>query len=475
MLKIPNRTEIDDIESKLNTDYVVTVNGLDCKVCSCRVSAIPFNRTWPGKQRSIDETKISSFISFSSDEEVVFAVKCAKEIKNPTIRPLVKNITIKEDNGTLFFTLKEKGQYVLETNGSNSVLHIFINEIKEYDTVGATYYFGPGFHVPTLISLKDNDIIYVDDEAVVFTSIIGENVENIRIFGGGILNGRCENRIIEHCYKSFTKGNLRLYNCKNVSIEGVIFQDSSTWAVSMFECENININNIKIIGQWRYNTDGIDIVNSSNIKITDSFIRSFDDGITVKGIYNYDKIIENILIDNCVVWCDWGQTIEAVGLETSVKEIKNIKVNNCFLIHNYSALAIQNGNEAKVHDIVYSQIYIEFKKDTSAMMYQKCDEEKFVPINLKNPILINCANNKFIQKEFEDRGVGEIYDIIFKNIYVYADENIQPRIIFCSQNSDKRFENFTVENLYFNGKKVSDLDGKLLFSIDGKTKNFNLL
>ena len=62
-------------------------------------------------------------------------------------------------------------------------------------------------------------------------------------------------------------------------------------------CENITVDNIKIIGQWRYNSDGINICASKNVTVKNSFIRSFDDCIITRGAYleGEDGNVENVL------------------------------------------------------------------------------------------------------------------------------------------------------------------------------------
>ena len=64
-----------------------------------------------------------------------------------------------------------------------------------------------------------------------------------------------------HCYENYTNGNLKFYDCKDVTVEGVLLRDSAIWCVNLFHCENVLIDNIKVFGQWKYNTDGLDIVN----------------------------------------------------------------------------------------------------------------------------------------------------------------------------------------------------------------------
>ena len=69
----------------------------------------------------------------------------------------------------------------------------------------------------------------------------------------------------------------------------------------------------KVFGQWRYNNDGVNIVNSKNITVKNSFVHSFDDSITIKGIDRYAETDnENILSENCVLWCDWGKLWKSV-------------------------------------------------------------------------------------------------------------------------------------------------------------------
>lgn len=102
-----------------------------------------------------------------------------------------------------------------------------------------------------------------------------------------------------------------------------------------------------MIGFWRYNADGIDIVNSSNVTIKNSFLRTFDDCIAIKGqkaVYDKQKIIENIKVDNCVLWNDWGKCFE-FGAETVVDIIRDVTISNCYIPHfTMVAMSMQNGD-----------------------------------------------------------------------------------------------------------------------------------
>ena len=96
-----------------SNDYVVTINGEECFVHSCRVSAIPFNTLWPGHQRPKDQTELASFITFYGDEAVTLKVKCARSFKKAIVRPLIKNIIPEINDDEITFTLTQNGGYTL--------------------------------------------------------------------------------------------------------------------------------------------------------------------------------------------------------------------------------------------------------------------------------------------------------------------------------------------------------------------------
>ena len=447
----------------VNDDYTVTVNGQECPVHECRVSAMPFNRVWPGKQRPLDQTESAGFVSFSADEEVTLRVKRNTPYKSAVVRPLSKKVETVIKNDEIVFTLSHHGQYVLELDDYHNVLHIFFNKIKKYpDAEKATYYFGPGLHYPGTVTLKDNDTVYVDEEAIVFGSIYTLGAKNIKVYGGGIIDNSNEERLIEHCYENVTKGTFRIYGSENVTVEDVIFTNSSTWIMSMFYCNNVKIDNVKLVGHWRYNTDGIDICNTSNVTVTNSFVRAFDDVITIKGIYRYDRTpIENITVDNCVLWCGWGNTCE-IGIETQTREYRNITFRNCDVIHaSGPALSIPNGNYAYVHDVTYENMNVEFQSYSLPEVYQDSDDKVYNPNESAFAhLFIHADNGNYNFPEDLDNSCGifcRIADILYKNVNAYTDSpDIKPIIRIINNVPKVSFSGFVIDGLYLNGEKQND-------------------
>lgn len=461
-------TDTDEVIYKaFNTDFDVTLNGEKCTVFECRVSAVPYNRPWPGKQRQYNQSESAGFISFSADENVTISVKSKKAFQKALIRPKSKNVATEIKNGEVVFTLTKPGGYVLELDDEHTALHIFFNPIKEYmDAEKATYYFGPGMHFPGIIPLRDNDTVYIDENAIVFGSINSLGAKNVKIFGGGILDNSNEERITENCYENHTKGTFRIYNCENIEVSDIILTNSSTWIMSMFNCSNIKIDNVKIVGHWRYNTDGIDIVNSDNVLVQNCFIRSFDDTISIKAIYDYQKPIENITVDNCVMWCGWGKNCE-IGIETAGIEYKNITFKNCDLIHNaLTTMSISNGCYADMHDISFENINVELQKEM-AFVLQTEDAKSYDAINkFRIPNLIKVLNESYAMRLTESTDgvirkayntLGIVHDVTYKNINILLeDESVKPYIMISSIDETKKFSNFTFENILINSVKCED-------------------
>ena len=142
-----------------NDDYTVEINGKEYKTRDCRVSAMPFNRPWPGHQREFDQSESAAFISIYSNEAVTLRVRYKRGFDNPIVRPSSKGVKVKMDGDVAEFTLTEHKGYVLESAGEHHALHIFYEAPKAYDTENATHYFGEGIHFPGTITLRDNDSV----------------------------------------------------------------------------------------------------------------------------------------------------------------------------------------------------------------------------------------------------------------------------------------------------------------------------
>ena len=67
--------------------YRVWINGEPVALNTARVSAMPFNRRWPGHQRQIDRTELVNFLSLETDMPLRFRVQPRDPFERVEIRP----------------------------------------------------------------------------------------------------------------------------------------------------------------------------------------------------------------------------------------------------------------------------------------------------------------------------------------------------------------------------------------------------
>ena len=443
----------------LNDDYVVTLNGCKAEVRACRESRIPFNRYWPGRQRPLDQTERASYIAFEAEGAVACTVKPKWKCPKAVVRPLSACVKpVLADDGSIAFTLPKPGYYVLETDGPHKALHIFMESPRSFpERDGATLRYGPGMHIAGLVRLKSHDRVYIDRDAIVFGCFTGENVEDVKIFGHGVIDGRICERVFEGCYTPLQQSCLRFHGSKGIEIDGPILMDSPCWVLACFDCEDVAIRHVKIVGQWRYNTDGIDICSSRRVTVSDCFVRAFDDAIVIKGVPPYsDKAVEDIAVERCVLWCGWGNTVEP-GVETWAPHFRNVRFCDCDLIRNSrSALNVSAGGNAVMENFLYENIRVEMQTDGLPEIMQRSDEQKYDSAGRRSfPALVKVDNYQYVKQA----GVplGHVRNCTFRKIAVFAEPGTPPPSIMVTSRTPlggemRPFENVTLEDFSINGR-----------------------
>ena len=442
----------------LNDDYDVTLEGRKVEVRACRESRIPFNRYWPGRQRPLDQTERASYLAFEAEGAVACRVVPKIPFKKAVVRPLSAGVKPAVADGAISFTLPKPGYYVLETDGPHKALHIFMEQPRDFaERESATLSYGPGMHIAGLVRLKSHDRVYVDRDAIVFGCFTGENVKDVKIFGHGVIDGRVCERVFEGGYTPLQQSCLRFHGSKGISIDGPILMDSPCWVLACFDCEDVDIRHVKIVGQWRYNTDGIDICNSRRVVVRDCFVRSFDDTLVVKGVPPYrDKAVEDVTVERCVMWCGWGKTIEP-GIETWAPHFRNVRFADCDVIRSAgAALNVSAGGSAIMENFTFDNIRVEMQTDNLPQILQKSDDQQYEPADRKSfPVLVNVDNRNYVKLGNEP--LGHVRNCTFRNIKVLAEPGVAPpRIRIVSQTPpggvQRPYENVVLENFSINGE-----------------------
>ena len=108
-------------------DYIVKINGSPTETNTARVSAVPFNRRWPGHQRDISQSESIQFVSLATDEALDFEITPTSEFDPAKlkIRPQSLGIQYAVENGKIRITLPHAAYFTVEAYGRNRALHIF--------------------------------------------------------------------------------------------------------------------------------------------------------------------------------------------------------------------------------------------------------------------------------------------------------------------------------------------------------------
>ena len=230
----------------------------------------------------------SSFVYFDSDFSKKIEVKVTKNegsIDKVRIRPASYGVKYKQNGNAISFTLDKPLKVSVEFNGDiYNNLQVFANPIennrpKEGDP--GVIYFGPGLWNPGVITLRDNQILYIAGGAVVRGSINVNNAGNVKIIGRGILDNS------NHSSSDKTRM-IKITNSSKVTIDGIFITDSQQWTIVPSGSDQVIINNVKILNNVIY-SDGIDLVSCQNVVINDVFIRNGDDCISIKAKGNRAK------------------------------------------------------------------------------------------------------------------------------------------------------------------------------------------
>lgn len=411
---------------------------------------------------STDYNQVVSF-DFEGRVEVKVTINGASALSDVTVRPLEYGIEPAVSGNEITFTLEYSANYTLEYNDGNvtdaadNCLHIFANPIEEdpitEDNVPEdTIYIGPGVYSASAIPLESGQTLYLAGGAYVYGQIRAESLENITIRGRGILCGEIYDRTRESEYTL----PIELQKCSDVSIEGISILDPAGWAITLYFCDNVTIDNVKIITA-RANGDGISVQSCSDITVTGGFVRTWDDSLVVKNSDNGST--SDITFDGVTVWTDLAQSCE-VGYETYGESMTNITFNNITILHNYhkAALSIHNCDQADISGVTYSNITLE---DGQMLGDNRSDGDSDYFIDM------TIAYNESWTQSGGLRGT--ISDVLIENVKVLSLADTCVCRIY-GEGTTSMIDGVTIRNVVIEGEKITSADD-LKLSTNNYAKN----
>ncbi|MBR2837203.1 MAG: hypothetical protein IKE55_00300 [Kiritimatiellae bacterium] len=372
--------------------FEVQWNGRPLPVHPARVSKVPMNQVWDGYQRPVEQTETASFVSFDMAEAGELTVRPdASEAGGSAIAlPLSYKPPIQR-RGDVFAVRVERPRLFALVFGK-SVLHVFANPPFAAPREADEIVFGPGEHHVGLVAPKSGQTVRIEEGAVVYGSIFVAHAENVRVVGRGIVDGSYLDRADRGSavYRCAVAAGLpegpygaemavTTFTCAwstNVLVEGVTFRNPPRWTMIVrAQSRNVAIDNVKIVGCWRYNSDGINACASENVTIRNSFVRAFDDCIVARGAYLDcgEGPTRNIRAENCVLWCDWGKNLEVwAGHKPCL--IENVLFRDIACVH-VDTIACDvttwfGSSDTRIRNVSFENIELDFAMPRRAMHYQ---------------------------------------------------------------------------------------------------------
>jgi len=264
---------------------------------------------------------------------------------------------------------------------------------------GGTVYVPPGQYTVGTIQLKDNVTLHLEAGATFLlsqassdfttrprTMIFAENAKNISVVGKGVLDGLAQYVFVEMRdrdveileemeiarkagidMRRYYRTGMQTYmfilnNCTNVLMRDVSIVNSPLWTVRMNDCDRVFVRGVYIYSDLEkgVNADGIDIVSSRNVTISDSVIVTADDAIVLKSIprgnADHANPVENVLVTNCILAS--SSTALMIGTETHA-DIRNVVFSNCVIRNSNKGFGINVQDGATVSDVLFSNLTIE--------------------------------------------------------------------------------------------------------------------
>ncbi|MCL1996801.1 MAG: glycoside hydrolase family 28 protein [Defluviitaleaceae bacterium] len=221
-----------------------------------------------------------------------------------------------------------------------------------------------------------------------YSSVIyGKNVDNVNIYGQGVIDGNgdiggfWENPKMKN--KAFRPKNIVLAFCRNITITGITSRNSASWNIHPLYCDYIAFRCVKLESeQDSPNTDGINPESCTNVEIVGCHFSVGDDCIALKAGKYYMSVAhqqptQKIVIRNCFM--EKGHGAVVIGSEMSCG-VQNIDVSQCLFVNTDRGLRIKTrrgrGPLAIVNNINFTNIQMEGVRHCFVVnMFYFCDPD----------------------------------------------------------------------------------------------------
>jgi polygalacturonase len=309
---------------------------------------------------------------------------------------------------------------------------------------GGTVWIPSGVFLCGAIELKSNITIHLDNGATLLGSpdlkdypkrpvfIYGEQLRNVAFGGKGIIDGNGKAFFNDDwTHKARPEPWIKFYDSHQITFRDIQLLNSPAHVLDFTECDGVNIDGINISNDMRSpNTDGIDIRNTRNVRISNCYIETGDDAICLKTSYKSTApkyFTENVVVNNCILKSDDAALKLGTG---SAYLTRNCIFSNCVIQDTRFAIALFMEEGGRIENYQFNNIIIQGKSRHKT----------------EYPIYID------IDKKKQEYSFGTIQGVRFNNITIETRGNI----LIGGQKS-AWVEDIVLENIKLHIKNAVDL------------------
>jgi hypothetical protein len=267
---------------------------------------------------------------------------------------------------------------------------------------GGVVHLPPGRYVSGPVWMKDNVELRLEAGATMVLSpdkkdwpagvralLNAKGVKHIAITGRGTFDGNAQweyapargqdpeiaeeqenaRRAGVEMKRYYRKGEVQKYlfvlqDSEDVRLEGVAILNAPLWNVRLQDCSRVWVRGIHLYSDLErgVNSDGIDIVSSSDVFISDSIISTADDAICLKTVDLGERgrgtirPTENVVVNNCILTS--SSTPMMIGTETHA-DIRHVLFSNSIVRNSNKVFGINVQDGATVSDVRFANITFE--------------------------------------------------------------------------------------------------------------------
>lgn len=142
-------------------------------------------------------------------------------------------------------------------------------------------------------------------------------------------------------------------DCRDVSVDGITLTNSPSYHLRFERCDGMRVRGVTIAHDFRSpNTDGINMSDTSNVRISDCRISTGDDAI---AITSSRRDVANIRVENCALESD--DAAVKIGPRTAFN-VSDVVASDLTITRTRYGLAIFMADGGTVRDVVFRDISI---------------------------------------------------------------------------------------------------------------------